>query len=103
MSADTEGIAAYGEAARAMASDMAQAGASAATATPAALGPVMGLVGADFMTAYSAAHAGHLAAIGQLSAVLTSVGGAAQVSAATLAETDAANASILQNATTELE
>ncbi|MFR9752129.1 hypothetical protein ACL02S_13990 [Nocardia sp. 004] len=103
MSADTEGIAAYGAITHAMASELATAGGSSAAAGPAALGPIMGLVGADFMAAYAAAHAGHLASIGQLSAVLTSMGGAATGAAAVLTETDAAAASALRNATAGLE
>ncbi|WP_442939528.1 type VII secretion target [Nocardia sp. CY41] len=103
MSADTEGIAAYGATAHVMAGEMAAAGASAAAAEPALLGPIMGLIGGDFMAAYAAAHAGHVAAIGQLSAVLTSMGGAATGAAAVLTETDATHASALQNAAGELE
>ncbi|WP_245547887.1 hypothetical protein [Nocardia pneumoniae] len=103
MSADTEGIAAYGATAHVMAGEMAAAGVSAAAAEPALLGPIMGLVGADFMAAYTAAHAGHVAAIGQLSAVLTSMGGAATGAATVLTETDTSAASALRSAATDLE
>ncbi|MFE7796089.1 hypothetical protein [Nocardia sp. NPDC057440] len=98
MSADTEGIAAYGASAHTMAAEMAAASAGAAGADPALLGPIMGLVGGDFMAAYAAAHAGHVAAIGQLSAVLTSVGGAATGAAVVLDETDQTNAAAIDSA-----
>ncbi|MEU2091734.1 hypothetical protein ACWDSF_25595 [Nocardia beijingensis] len=103
MSADTDGIAAYGATAHVMAGEMAAAGVSAAAAEPALLGPIMGLIGGDFMAAYAAAHAGHVASIGQLSAVLTSMGGAATGAAAVLTETDVAHAGALRSAATELE
>jgi hypothetical protein len=98
MSADTEGIAAYGATAHVMAGEMAAAGAGAAGADPALLGPIMGLIGGDFMAAYAAAHAGHVAAIGQLSAVLTSMGGAATGAAVVLDETDHTNAAAINTA-----
>jgi hypothetical protein len=97
MSAETEGITAYGATAAVMSGDLAAAGVSAAAADPTLLGPVMGLIGGDFMTAYAAAHAGHVASIGQLSAVLASMGGAVTGSAVTLEETDQANATALAN------
>ncbi|PXX66402.1 excreted virulence factor EspC (type VII ESX diderm) [Nocardia tenerifensis] len=103
MSADTEGIAAYGATAHVMAGEMATAGASAAAAEPALLGPIMGLIGGDFMAAYAAAHAGHVASIGELSAGLTSMGGAATGAATVLTETDMNNAGTLRSATTELD
>ncbi len=98
MSADTKGITAYGATAAAMSGDLATAGVSAAAADPTLLGPIMGLIGGDFMGAYAAAHAGHVASIGQLSAVLASMSGTAGGSAIVLEETDLNNAAGL-NAT----
>lgn len=103
MSADTEGIAAYGATAHVMAGEMAAAGASAVAAEPALLGPIMGLIGGDFMAAYAAAHAGHVASIGQLSAVLTSMGVATTGAATVLTETDLNHAGSLQSVATELD
>ncbi|WP_107660047.1 DUF2563 family protein [Nocardia suismassiliense] len=103
MSADTEGIAAYGATAHVMAGEMATAGAGAVAAEPALLGPIMGLIGGDFMAAYAAAHAGHVASIGQLSAVLASMGGAATGAATVLTETDLNNAGALRTVATELD
>ncbi|WP_308163066.1 type VII secretion target [Nocardia alni] len=92
ISVDTEGVAAYGVTAGGLAAEMASAAASAAAADPALLGPIFGLVGGDFVTAYTAAHAGHVASIGQLSAVLGSIGTAAAGAASTYAESDAEHA-----------
>lgn len=101
IAADAEGIAAYGAGTQLMAGELAAAGAGAAGAGPALLGPIMGLIGGDFMTAYSAAHAGHVATIGQLSAVLNSMGVAAAGSAASYTEADLDNAAALQTNSTE--
>ncbi|GAA5067759.1 DUF2563 family protein [Nocardia callitridis] len=102
MSADTEGIAAYGANAHLMAGEMTAAGVNAVAAGPELLGPIMGLIGGDFMAAYAAAHAGHVASISQLSAVLASVGGASIGAAGVLTETDLNNASALRQADGEL-
>ncbi|MGN2641466.1 hypothetical protein ACWEKT_24295 [Nocardia takedensis] len=97
MSADAEGIAVYSATAEGMSGEMAAAAAGAAGASPALLGPIMGLIGGDFMAAYSAAHAGHVASIGQLSAVLASLGGATAGAASVLTETDLNNAAALKS------
>ncbi|WP_239476801.1 type VII secretion target [Nocardia arizonensis] len=98
MSADAEGIGVYSATAESMSGEMAAAATSAAGASPALLGPIMGLIGADFTTAYAAAHAGHVASIGQLSAVLSSLGGATAGAATVLTETDLNNAAALKTA-----
>ncbi|MFI9506530.1 type VII secretion target [Nocardia sp. NPDC052566] len=103
MSADTEGIAAYAASADVMSGEMAAAGVSAAGAEPALLGPIFGLVGGDFMAAYAAVHAGHVAAIGQLAAVLTSIGGATSVAAAALTETDRSTTDAITSASSGLD
>ncbi|MFC6009540.1 type VII secretion target [Nocardia lasii] len=95
MSADAEGIMAYSGAAEVMATDLATAAAGSIASDPTLLGPVMGLIGGDFTTAYAAAHAGHVAAIGQLSAVMGSMGLATASAATTLVETDLNNAAPL--------
>ncbi|MFI5777358.1 type VII secretion target [Nocardia sp. NPDC051570] len=96
ISVDTEGVAAYGATADGLAGEMAAAAAGAAGANPVLLGPIFGLVGGDFMAAYAAAHAGHVASIGQLSAVLGSVGTAATGLAANYAGTDADGAAAVR-------
>lgn len=101
ISADAEGIAAYGASAGVMASELAAAGAGASGAAPAILGPIFGLVGGDFLAAYAATHAGHLATIGQLSAVLGTMSGAAGVAAVSYAEADTSTATALRGAAGE--
>ncbi|MCM6777760.1 type VII secretion target [Nocardia sp. CDC159] len=92
ISVDTEGVAAYGATADGLAGEMAAAAAGAAGANPVLLGPIFGLVGGDFVAAYAAAHAGHVAAIGELSAVLGTVGAAVTSAAGSYTATDAAGA-----------
>ncbi|MEV0075563.1 hypothetical protein AB0H58_04045 [Nocardia neocaledoniensis] len=92
MSADAEGIIAYSATAEVMATDLATAAAGSVASDPTVLGPIMGLIGGDFVAAYSAAHAGHVAAIAQLSAVMASMGAATAGAATTLVDTDLNNA-----------
>lgn len=101
ISADAEGIAAYGTTAGVMASELAAAGTGAAGAAPTVLGPIFGVIGGDFLAAYAAAHAGHVATIGQLSAVLGTMSGAAGVAAVSYAEADISNAAALRDAAGE--
>ncbi|VFB01522.1 Protein of uncharacterised function (DUF2580) [Nocardia cyriacigeorgica] len=101
ISADTEGIAAYGATAGVMAGELAAAGAGAAGAGPALLGPIFGLIGGDFMAAYAATHAGHVAAISQLSAVVSSMSTAAVGAAANYAGTDTDIADSLRTTSAE--
>ncbi|RDI64316.1 hypothetical protein [Nocardia pseudobrasiliensis] len=96
ISVDTEGVAAYGATADGLAGEMVAAATGAAGADPILLGPIMGLVGGDFMAAYAAAHAGHVASIGELSAVLGTVGAAATGMAADYAGTDAESAATVR-------
>ncbi|MFE3545068.1 hypothetical protein ACFXK0_19080 [Nocardia sp. NPDC059177] len=102
MSADAEGIIAYSATAGVMSTDLATAAAGSAAAAPGLLGPVMGLIGGDFVTAYSAAHAGHVASIAQLSAVMASMGTATASAATTLVDTDLNNAAPLTSAAGDL-
>ncbi|MFE5479975.1 hypothetical protein ACFQ9R_30015 [Nocardia sp. NPDC056541] len=98
MSADAEGIVAYSAAAEVMATELATAAAGSVASDPTLLGPIMGLIGGDFTAAYSAAHAGHVASIAQLSAVMGSMGVATASAATTLVETDLNNAAGLSAA-----
>ncbi|MFC9892262.1 hypothetical protein ACFVMC_01090 [Nocardia sp. NPDC127579] len=97
-SADAEGIATYSASAEVMATEMAAAATSAAGGNPALLGPIMGLIGGDFMAAYSAAHAGQVATIAQLSAVLSSMGLATGSAATAIAEQDLSTAVAFKSA-----
>ncbi|MFC4125002.1 hypothetical protein [Nocardia rhizosphaerae] len=102
MSADADGIIAYSATAEVMATDLATAAAGSVASDPTVLGPIMGLIGGDFVSAYAAAHAGHVAAIAQLSAVMASMGAATAGAATTLVDTDAAIAAPLTAAASEL-
>ncbi|WP_280262899.1 hypothetical protein [Nocardia wallacei] len=97
VSVDTEGVAAYGATAGGLSAEMAAAAASAAGADPLLLGPIFGLVGGDFVAAYAAAHAGHVAGISELSAVLGSMGVAATGAAVATSESDLGNAAALRS------
>ncbi|KAF0848450.1 hypothetical protein [Nocardia caishijiensis] len=102
MSADAEGIVAYSATAGTMSTEFATAAAASVASNPALLGPVMGLIGGDFVTAYAAAQAGHVAAIAQLSAVMASMGTATAGAAATLVDSDTGNAAAIESAAGEL-
>ncbi|WP_019932963.1 type VII secretion target [Nocardia sp. BMG111209] len=102
LSVDTQGVATYGATATGLAGEMGSAAAHAAAADPLLLGPILGLIGGDFVDAYRAAHAGHVAAIGQLSAVLGSMGTAATGTAATYAESELEHADALRAVEGEL-
>ncbi|NKY50553.1 hypothetical protein HGA08_10055 [Nocardia vermiculata] len=97
ISVDTEGVAAYGATATGLAGEMGVAAAGAAGADPLLLGPIFGLVGGDFVAAYAAAHAGHVAGIGELSAVMGSMGAAAAGAATTYSGTDADHAATIRS------
>ncbi|MCX4097249.1 type VII secretion target [Nocardia sp. alder85J] len=102
LSVDTQGVAAYGATATGLAGEMGSAATSAAAADPLVLGPIFGLIGDDFVRAYAAAHAGHVAAISQLSTVLGSMGTAATGTAATYSESERAHADALRAVEGEL-
>lgn len=101
ISADTEGIAAYGATAGVMAGELAAAGAEPPVPGLLPLGPIFGLIGGDFMAAYAATHAGHVAAISQLSAVVSSMSTAAVGAAANYAGTDTDIADLLRTTSAE--
>ncbi|MFC4377560.1 hypothetical protein ACFO5K_26115 [Nocardia halotolerans] len=102
MSADAEGIVAYSATAGVMSAEFATAAAASVASDPTLLGPVMGLIGGDFVTAYAAAQAGHVASIAQLSAVMASMGTATASAATTLVDTDANNAAAITATATDL-
>ncbi|RMI31949.1 hypothetical protein EBN03_16240 [Nocardia stercoris] len=88
ISVNPEGVAAFGASATGLSGEMATAATGAAAAGPEQLGPLLGLIAGDFMAAYSAAHAGHVAGISELSAVLASMGTDAAGAATTYVEQD---------------
>lgn len=95
--ARTEGIAAFGTTTATMAAQMQAAGAEVTAAGPAQLGPVFGLVGADFVTAFATAHAAHTRVIARLSDALDAMSTTAAATAAAYDATDHATADALSS------
>ncbi len=80
-SAVTDGIRGYAATAADMSAQVRTAAAGAAATGPGLLVPVFGLIGGDFLAAYSAAHGAHTAALSDLAGTLESLGGAATATA----------------------
>lgn len=74
----------------------------AAPADPLLLAPALGLIGADFLTTYAAAHTSHLTTLESLATVLASLGLATTTATTTCAATDTAYATALRAATREV-
>lgn len=74
LTVDPNGLTTYATTAQLQATDLATAAIRGAAANPLLLAPLLGLIGADFVAAYTAAHTGHIATVGRLSTVLTSMG-----------------------------
>ncbi|WP_330183216.1 type VII secretion target [Nocardia sp. NBC_01503] len=92
---DPDGLTRYASTATTMAATLATATTRIAAADPLLLAPALGPIGADFLTAYRAAHTTHLAALGTLATVLTSLGAATTGAEASYTTTDAAYAAAL--------
>lgn len=70
ISVDPDGLTAGAVAAGLLAGDLSAAAAQALSAAPGLLSPALGLIGADFLTAYATAHATHLTTLGALATAL---------------------------------
>ncbi|MFI6870006.1 type VII secretion target [Nocardia sp. NPDC050406] len=92
LTVDPDAMTAYAATAHLLSADLATAGTHGAAADPLLLAPLLGLIGTDFVAAYTAAHAGHLAAVGALSTVLASIGCTTTSSAAAYVATDRSRA-----------
>ncbi|MBJ8338472.1 type VII secretion target [Antrihabitans sp. NCIMB 15449] len=92
LSAETGAIHGYGAVADVMAIGLAAAGTETAAAGPALLGPALGLIGGEFVAAFAAAHATHLATIAELTGVVATMGTAAVSTAAGYVGVDSATA-----------
>lgn len=88
--ARTDGIRSYAATAGSMSEQVAQAGGMNVAESLATLGPVFGLIGADFLAAFGAVLGTHVASIGGLAAVLA---GTADNAAAIAGAYDAAEES----------
>ncbi|MFE2958918.1 type VII secretion target [Nocardia tengchongensis] len=95
-----EGLTAYAATTTALAADLA---ATTRVATPDLLAAAFGLVGADFLTAYAAAHTTHVAALTDLSAILAAASAATGTAATTYTAHDDAHAAAVRAAATELD
>ncbi|WP_433606300.1 type VII secretion target [Prescottella agglutinans] len=94
-SATTAGIAAFGATAATLATQAEAAGVGAAAAGPALLGPVFGLIGGDFVAAFTGAQTAHAAQLGRLASAWASMGDAALTTAAAYDTTDAGTGAAL--------
>jgi hypothetical protein len=101
--AKTEEIVGYGGVAAEMASTLNKTGAETAAANPAALAPAFGLIGSDFVAAFTAAHATHVASINQLASVVESMGTVAVSNVANYVATEARTIENLGTAGAEIE
>ncbi|OLT31826.1 hypothetical protein BJF84_26350 [Rhodococcus sp. CUA-806] len=78
-----------------MAAEMGAAAAATTACGPAVLAPVFGVIGTEFLAAFTGAHVTHAAAIGRLSEVVASIGVAVASSAHEYEATDAQTAASL--------
>lgn len=90
--ASSGAIAAYAATTEAVAAQVEGAAAAMVASGPVVLTPVLGLIGSDFLAAFSGAHTAHTAAVDTLGAVIASIGGAALTSAVSYASVDATTA-----------
>ncbi|MFE3027572.1 type VII secretion target [Nocardia tengchongensis] len=96
-----EGLTAYAATTTVLAADLAAA--TTRVATPDLLAPAFGLVGADFLTAYAAAHTTHVATLTDLSAILAAASAATGTAATTYTAHDDARAAAIRAAAAELD
>ncbi|NNH72038.1 hypothetical protein HLB23_19615 [Nocardia uniformis] len=102
LTVDPDGLLTHAATTQLLATDLATAATHGAAASPHLLTPLLGLIGTDFVAAYTAAHAGHIATVGTLSAVLTSMSTTSTGAASLYAATDTARANTLRATAAEL-
>ncbi|MCC8928485.1 MULTISPECIES: type VII secretion target [Nocardiaceae] len=95
VAAASAGLQAYSSTAAEMAAEMGAAAAATTACGPAVLAPVFGVIGTEFLAAFTGAHVAHAAAIGRLSEVVASIGVAVASSAHEYEATDAQTAASL--------
>ncbi|WP_072807215.1 type VII secretion target [Rhodococcoides yunnanense] len=86
------GVDAFVASAGALAVETAGAAAAATACGPAVLAPVFGLIGTEFLAAFTGTHTAHTAAVGRLADVLGSIGHAAAAAGVGYDTTDGATA-----------
>lgn len=89
------GLQAYSGTAISMAAQIGSAAAATAGCGPAVLTPVFGIIGTEFLAAFTGAHTAHSAAIARLAEVVGNLGVAVSSSALTYDATDTRTASSL--------
>ncbi|MFI1915232.1 type VII secretion target [Nocardia sp. NPDC020380] len=99
---DPDGLATYATTTARHSATLTAATTRAAAAGPLLLAPALGLVGADFLTAYGAAHTTHLTTLESLATALTSLALATTTAATTCAATDITHATALRATTQEV-
>lgn len=87
--ASSGAIAAYAATADAVAAQVEGAASGMAASGALVLTPVLGLIGSDFLAAFTGVYAAHADAVGRLGGVIASIGGAALTSAASYTSVDA--------------
>ncbi|NLG56466.1 MAG: hypothetical protein GX542_12610 [Rhodococcus sp.] len=98
LEANTASIAAFGATTASMAAELQAAAVTAAASSPAMLAPVFGIIGGDFLAAFTAVHTAHLASIEKLSGVLTGISSATVAAGAAYSSSDESNAAALNSA-----
>ncbi|AOW94407.1 hypothetical protein BFN03_04155 [Rhodococcus sp. WMMA185] len=95
LTADTMSISDFSATTAVMSAQMQAAGIGIAATGPSLLGPVFGVIGGEFVAAFSAAHAAHLASIEKLSGVLDAISAVALANCADYQRADTATAAAL--------
>lgn len=103
ISLDPHGLTTYASTATTMAATLATAATRAATADPLLLTPAFGLIGADFLTAYRAAHATQVDTLSSLTAVLAGIGVATTTAETSYVATDTTYAAALRGTDSEVQ
>ncbi|WP_084721620.1 type VII secretion target [Rhodococcus marinonascens] len=93
--ADTASITEFAATTSAMSAEVRAAELGASAVGPLLLGPVFGVIGGEFVAAFSAAHAAHLSSIEKLSGVLGGISTTALVNAANYEGIDLATTAAL--------
>ncbi len=95
VAAVSAGLQAYSGAAVSMAAHIGSVATTTAACGPAVLAPVFGIVGGEFLAAFTGVHTAHSAAIARLSEVVDSLGVAVSSAALAYDATDAQTAASL--------
>ncbi|MTE11723.1 type VII secretion target [Nocardia aurantiaca] len=101
ISIHSDGLCGYAATTALLCADLAAAAGRAAAAAPELLAPAFGLIGADFLGAYTAAHGTHVTTLSELSAVLAAMSSATGTASTAYTAHDVAYAATLRTAAKE--